>query len=641
MLVSKDWLQTYFDKKLPEATRLADLLSMHSFEIEDIKGWDVDDIFDIKVLPDRACYALCHKGIALEISVLSKMKLKDRDVLKVKSVDSKELEIYVKDKEQCLRYVGRRAGNIEVADSPEWLRARLESVGERSINNIVDLANFVMSEINQPMHVFDADKVEGGIDIRLSKKDEVIETLDGKEIKLHEGILIIADKEGPLAIAGIKGGKRAEVNRNTKNIIIESANFNSSAIRLNTKKVDIKTSASKRFESNISPELALEAMDYFSFLLSEECKDVSFGKIIDIYNKKSERFEISLLVEEVNNVLGTKLSSVQILDILSSLGFEVKETKGKLSARVPFERTDVRLKEDVIEEVGRIYGYENIEVRLPPPIRGRAMIPKDFYYLEEIKNVLTDLGFNEVSLYTLTDRGQLEVAYPLADDKKFLREDLSGGLLNSVNKNYQNLPILGLKEVKLFEVGRVFGKNGERVHIAIAYKSLVSKKSRKEEEEGINLALRTISERIGLNFPFKINSSEKGSFVEFDVTELFVFSKSLSTYEGLGFEKNSKNIFRLFSLYPFVLRDVALFVPKDTDKKEIENIIRDISGVLLIRFDLFDIFSKKMEDGAEKISYAYHLVFQSDKKTLTDVEVNEVMEKIYSEFKKRSDWQIR
>jgi phenylalanyl-tRNA synthetase beta subunit len=228
-----------------------------------------------------------------------------------------------------------------------------------------------------------------------------------------------------------------------------------------------------------------------------------------------------------------------------------------------------------------------------PSLRGRAMIGKDFYYIENIKNILNDLGFDEVSLYSLVSKGFFEIVYPLADDKKALREELSTGLIECISKNFQNLPILGLKAVKIFEIGRVFGKNGEKTHVCLGCKSVIGKNSRKNDEEFIQNALKIISEKLQVNFSFRVSSSEKGSVVEFDITESFVFSKSPDSYKDLNFENTSKNVFKHFSQYPFVLRDVALFVNNDDAQKEIEEMIKRICGDLLIRFDLFDVFKKK------------------------------------------------
>src|SRR3989344_8875242 len=269
MLASFKWLQTYFDEKLPEAEKLADILNFHAFEIDGIKGWDTDDILDVKVLADRACYAVSQRGIAGEISASGNFKIKTSEIKPVKVSLKKIPEIEIKKLAFCARYIGRRVENIKISKSPAWLIERLESIGERSINNIVDATNFVMFDIGQPLHAFDADEVKGTIQVRLAKNGEKMTTLDNREATLDPSVLVIADDEGPIAIAGVKGGKRAEVTNATKSLILESANFDRSAVRVTSTALMLKTGASRLFEAGLSPQLAEEAMNRFSALIAE------------------------------------------------------------------------------------------------------------------------------------------------------------------------------------------------------------------------------------------------------------------------------------------------------------------------------------------------------------------------------------
>ncbi len=640
MLISKDWLETYFDQKLPEGDRLAEVFNFHSFEVEEIKSWDTDEILDIKVLADRACYALCHRGIAKELSASANIKLKEQKVdLPKENIKSKP-DIDVVDNKLCFRYVGRRVENVKVAESPSWLKARLESIGERSINNIVDVANFVMFDIGQPLHAFDADKIVGTIKIRKAKKGEKITTLDHREIELGPEILIIADEEGPLAIAGVKGGNRAEVTFDTKNLVLESANFYSSSIRLTSTGLNLKTGASRRFEANLSPELAGEAMDAFSSLISTLCKDAKFGPKNDIYNKKQNPVKIIIETDFIRNVLGIKIEDQDILSILSKLEIEVKGKNGVLSITPPFSRMDLRIPEDVVEEVGRIYGYEKLSSDLPPKLRGRAMVNKNFYYSEKIKNILVENGFSEVSLYSLKGRGFLEVAHPLASDKKFLRENLADGLSECLKQNALNAPILGLSEIRIFEVGSVFSKNGERVHLCVG-RQFVGKKERSNDDI-IREINNLLNSTLGMVLSTKITSGPTGAVAEFDITDVFTTHRSPNSYDDLSFElSKTYRKFLPFSTYPFVLRDIAVFTPKGTTEEDVLNIIKEESGELLKRTDLFDVFTKKMSNGEEKTSYAFHLVFQSMEKTLNDVEVNEIMDRVTKRMNAREGWQVR
>src|SRR3989344_3405006 len=635
MLTSLKWLQTYFEQKLPEASRIADLLNFRAFEIDDIKAWDTDEILDVKVLADRACYALSHRGVAGEISVAGNIQQKVVKTKIVKEEIEKKPEIEIKKPALCPRYIGRRVENVKIGKSPEWLIERLESIGERSINNIVDAANFVMFDIGQPLHAFDADKIKGAIEVRLAKKGEKMTTLDNREPELDSTVLIIADKEGPLAIGGVKGGKRAEVTDQTKNLILEAANFNASSVRLTSTALGLKTGAAKRFEANLSPFLADEAMAAFSSLIKDLSQNAKFGPVNDVYKKKAKQVVIEVTEEEISQILGVKVAGDEIVSILAQIGAGAKIKGPKIMVEPPLIRTDLNIGEDIAEEVGRIYGYEKIISNLPPSIRGRAMVNKNFYYREKIKNILIEQGFSEVSLSTFTNKGFFEVAKPLADDKKFLRINLSSGLIEALGKNAQNAPIIGLKDIRLFEVGSVFGETGEKVNLAIGRLSLV-KKDGQRNEDILNEVISMIGSALDMPLSVKISSGSSGGIVEIDITDLFRTARSPSSYDDLVFDKPSDKKFMPFSQYPFVLRDIAVFTPSGTDKDEPQTAIEKEGGELLQRVELFDKFEK---DG--KISFAFHLVFQSFKKTLTDVEVNEVMERITKEINAKSGWQVR
>src|SRR3989338_3342570 len=464
MLTSLKWLQTYFEQKLPEASRIADLLNFRAFEIDDIKAWDTDEILDVKVLADRACYALSHRGVAGEISVAGNIQQKVVKTKIVKEEIEKKPEIEIKKPALCPRYIGRRVENVKIGKSPEWLIERLESIGERSINNIVDAANFVMFDIGQPLHAFDADKIKGAIEVRLAKKGEKMTTLDNRETELDSTVLIIADKEGPLAIGGVKGGKRAEVTDQTKNLILEAANFNASSVRLTSTALGLKTGAAKRFEANLSPFLADEAMAAFSSLIKDLSQNAKFGPVNDVYKKKSKQVVIEVTEEEISQILGVKVAGDEIVSILAQIGAGAKIKGPKIMVEPPLIRTDLNIGEDIAEEVGRIYGYEKIISNLPPSIRGRAMV-----------------------------------------NKNFLRINLSSGLIEALGKNAQNAPIIGLKDIRLFEVGSVFGETGEKVHLAIGRLSLV-KKDGQRNEDILNEVISMIGSALDMPLSVKISS---------------------------------------------------------------------------------------------------------------------------------------
>ena len=342
MKISYNWLKEYVSK-LPKPEKLADLLTMHSFEVDEMKeirfrSGKSDFVLDINVLPNRTHDCLSHIGIAKECSALLNSKFQMPDIKLKKEKKLKEnniIEVEVKDNKLCPRYTARAITNIKIKSSPKWLKERLEAIGQKSINNIVDATNYVMFETGQPLHIFDFDKVENAsqnsrlkkIIVRKAKKNEQIITLDGEKHDLDNDILVIADSHEPLAIAGIKGGGKAEINENTKNIILESANFNSVNIRKTSRKIGLRTEASIRFENKISPEFTEFAIDRLTDLIVKLSKPIkpSVKTRIDVYPRRTNPYSLGLSVKKVSNLLGVKISEQEIISILKRLGFVVKK----------------------------------------------------------------------------------------------------------------------------------------------------------------------------------------------------------------------------------------------------------------------------------------------------------------------------
>jgi len=311
MLISYKWLQSYFDEKLPPPEKLAERITFSFAEVESIQTIDSADrrrnytqtdaerenkdvVFDVKVLPDRACYALSHRGIAYEVGAILGLKKKTIEYPQPEVKKTRPLLVRVESPELCSRYMARVVENVTPKEMP-WVKEHLEAIGQRSINPIVDGANIVMFDRGQPLHAFDADKVEGGIIVRRARKGERLTTLDNREVALDESVLIIADEKSPLAIAGIKGGTKAAVTNAARSIILEAANFNPSYIRKTAERLGIKTDASKRFENKLSPEMASVGMNDFTAYLFEMDGDISVGEIIDIYSNVLKNIRIDSL----------------------------------------------------------------------------------------------------------------------------------------------------------------------------------------------------------------------------------------------------------------------------------------------------------------------------------------------------------
>ncbi len=637
MKISYNWLQTYFDKPLPKPEELQELFSLRAFDVESLdKLGTGDSVLDIKVLPDRACYALSHKGIADELHAIKGLSLKKKGELKeIPLGTQRKPTLIIEDHKLARRHVSRIIEGVTVAESPTWLQERLTAIGQRSINNIVDATNFVMMDMGQPLHAFDADKIKGAVVIRAARMGETVVTLDGKNVSLEPTTIILADDTAALDIAGIKGGKKAELNAQTTSILLSSANFDPVSIRRASFKTGVKTDAAKRFENNPSPELATEGMEAVTRLILELCPKAKAGEVVDVYPDKVQPKTLSISAKFIAGVLGTSISKEEIVDILERLSVKVEAQGDVLSLTIPTLRRDLVIPEDIVEEVGRIYGYERVTGVVAPPPKTPPKLSKEFYYTEKIKNILVEKGFSEVSLYTMVAKGDIEIAKPLASDKAFLRTNLSFGMERSVKMNTLSAPFLGLDEIKEFEIGKVFTDSGEFLSLAIGV-SLIKKVKGKTSEGSVKEVFEALGAGLGLSLKPIITNFQPLAVGEVILENLFETLSEPRPYADLHFSEPADVKYKKFSLYPFIVRDVALFVSADTKAESVVQLIKENAGELVVRGpELFDEFSK---DG--KKSLAFRLIFQSFDRTLSDEEVNSVMEKVYIALKGKS-WEVR
>ncbi|MFZ3016006.1 MAG: phenylalanine--tRNA ligase subunit beta [Minisyncoccia bacterium] len=616
MKISYKWIKEYI-KDLPAPEKVAEAIILHAFEVEsidkvgDLSAQAGDTVFDIKILPDRAHDCLSHFGIAKEISGILGLEIKEKES-KIFELKPTELEIEVQD-EKCLRYMGRIIKNIKVEPSPLWLKERLEAIGQKSINNIVDAANFVMFDLGQPIHSFDLDKLGSPkIIVRNAKNDEKITTLDKKEIKLDDSMLVIADEKDPLVIAGIKGGIKAEVDNSTRNIVIEVANFNPTTTRKTSKKINILTDAVKRYENEISPELCEKAMNDITDLVVKLAGG-EVENIVDIYPDKQKERKISFSVDFINKKLGEKVSSSDIENILKKYEYQYKFDNKNFEIVVPTLRLDLNIPEDMVEEIGRAYGYEKISPEVPK-IDFKPKTNETFYKILFARNKLLDDGYCEVMTYSFCNTGEVEVLAS-ASDKKFLRTNLSDGLKESLKLNKLNSPFLGINEIKIFEIGTVFKKDKEEIHVAYSDKK--------------NIVEKTLEEFFSEN-----SSLEEHGY--FSAEKFLVLASSRSQVSSKeNSEKNKK--LKMWSLFPFISRDIAVWTPEGEDPEQIRQILVENGTELLAKEPyMFDSFTKE-----GKTSYAFRLVFQSYDRTLTDEEINPIMTKISHKISENSSWQIR
>lgn len=686
MLISYNWLQKYFKEPLPTVSDLADTLTMGIFEIDAVNevsvknsdGEDVKDfVFDVKVLPDRAPYCLSHRYIAKEISALLQMEYVVPEIIDFdEDYSIRGVSVTVGDTSICPRYSARRINNISVKESPAWLKNTLEVLGQRSINNIVDLTNYIMLECGQPLHAFDADKVKGTIHIRKAIEGEEIVILGGTSIKLPSTTLVVSDDEGSLAIAGVKGGQRAEIDANTKNIILESACFDRSSVRKTSQQVGIRNESSKRFENGVTPERAGLGMAMFTSLLSvmsaTNTDKIAIGMVTDIYENPALPKSFSVSISKINQRLGLNISTDKIQKILESIDMSssIDESDAdNLNIVVPEYRSDILIDEDIAEEVGRIYGYDKIEGVVEE--KGTTVLEnKNFYYHNILRKILVEDGFSEIYTYTLTDNGDVQIQNPLTIERGYMRKNISDQFSKKFLPNIKNADLIGTyqsgvalrPQVKIFEIGKIFDEScNERYALAFGVAS--GKGKNKLDEVDIEKVVNKIVDSLNVDNPankisrddFYKNSISfmkniegdaqtvfSGLVIEFDLDKIIdILAQPVKNIEVNDIYNIPKNKFQKISPYPFSVRDIAVFLPGEKGQEsQIEDAISTAlnsvgKSELLVKKSLFDIFTKNKEGEPIKTSYAYRLVFQSQEKTLSEEEINECMKAVTDECIKR------
>lgn len=627
MKVSLPWLQHYFEAPLPSVEVVADALTFHSCEIEEIEG----EMIDVKVLPDRASYALSHRGIALEVSASLGIPLQhDPLALPVPSLPAtNELSVEVDDA-YVLRHMGALVRGVKVAPSPEWLVQMLASVGQRSINNIVDATNYVMLNIGQPLHAFDVDTITKDgevtrIDIRRAHEGEQVEVLTGETYTLGEDMFVVADATSGTAldIAGLKGGMHSGVTEKTTSLFISVGTYDGTLIRKMSQQLKLWTDASLRYQNRPSPELCAYGMRDILKLIT----DIAGGEIVgavDIYPRPQVTTPVTVSLAQIKSRLGTDYTLEQVRAVFDRLLFTYTVEGDTLTVTPPFERKDIVIPEDLIEEVGRVVGYEHVlPVQLPP----LATVPDQavFRGIERIKDMLTERGYSELSTQSFAREGDIELANPLDQTRPWLRASLVANMEDALTRAVAVAPrVFGpLPEVRLFELGSTFTKDAEHMTLCIGHQAV----SGKTKPASLDQTVMQLREE------YEITPSLKNE----TVVE-FTLSQEKLRHLGEGYEVPSahQGMYVPFSPYPFALRDIAVWVPEGTEETEVATLIQQRAGAYLARMDLFDRFQKE-----GRISYAFRLVFEAQDRTLSDKDLDPAMKDITQALQAREGFEVR
>ncbi|MCH8208148.1 MAG: phenylalanine--tRNA ligase subunit beta [Nitrospinae bacterium] len=690
MIISVDWLKEYVDLDFP-LVELEETLTMGGLEVEGIERVELadgskTDAMEINVTPNRG-YCLSHIGVAREVAALAKRKLSlpdpDAELLRFmgKTPVEDRVSVSVADETLCPRYSAIAVENVTVGPSPKWLADRLTAIGLRPINNIVDITNFVMMEYGQPLHAFDRNLLgDASIVVRRARAKEPFVSLDGAELKLDTETLVIADAEKPVALAGVMGGANSQVTSETKAVVLESAYFDPVTVRKTSKKYGLRTDSSFRFERGVDIEAVITAQSRAALLIKELAGgDICAGRI-DIYPNPQKPRAIPLRISRVNQVLGMSLGAEEILGYLKTLGLSVKEDKPGEAylLEAPSYRPTLAREIDLIEEVARLHGYKNMTALRPRATVSAALLTPMQKTVSEIREILCHAGYSEAVNYSFIEDDlarEFKTVYgddateviplsnPISSDMGTMRTSLVPGLLKAAARNLNK----GQKPVKIFEIGKVFFRGSdvnnhvEKVSLAALAVGQYEYDVWKDPAKGYDFydlkgTLESLLSQFKLSGIYEY--CEKPFLMPGQAALCRIGEKSIGFLGALAtpvlrkldidkpayvFELDLDALveslpgtarFSPIPKFPETFRDISILVDKSVPSQRVSDLIREVSGPLVSRVELFDQFEgNKLEKGKKSLTLA--LAFRSPERTLTDEEINPLFEKVVQTLKEK------
>ncbi len=608
-----------------------------------------------------------HLGFSREIRTVLGLKINPKNKkIKISKSDKSPIQIKVLNTDLCPRYMAVVMEEVKIGPSPLWLQDRLRNLGINPINNVVDITNYILMELGQPLHAFDADRIQNNkIIVRRATKGEKFSALDGQEYELSNEDLVIADVKKPIALAGIIGGEESSINKNTKRIVIESANFSPANVRRTSWRLGLRTEAVVRFEKGLPLVFSESGLGRAIELVHKLAKGKLAGKIYDLKSKKAEIFlrqkrEIVFEPEEARKFIGEGIKDEVIKKILQGLGVEIKIKKDKWFAKMPDWRPDLDIFEDLIEEIVRIYGSEKI---IPKPILGELYPVRqtpEFILERKIKSILIGLGFSEVYNYSFTDikgikyfndnKDYRKIDNPLNAEQQYLRQSLIPGLIANAEKNLHHF-----SNFRIFEIGKVFSleerkkisglifnqeqesiKQDKDVYQTVCQKKCFIVKNIVEliiEEIGLEKENLIYSQNISLKSIIKHQNKEIGFMGE--TNKNFAYFE-LDLYSLLETERKIREYKKIIN-YPPVKRDLAFLISRDISWREIYQALK--IDDLIVNIEPFDIF--KDREFGDKCNLGFHVIYQSFKGTLKSEHVNEIEKRIIKIMKEKFNAQLR
>ncbi|MBO6516191.1 MAG: phenylalanine--tRNA ligase subunit beta [Bacteroidia bacterium] len=633
------------DKNATPGTLLTDLI--------DLKD---DYQIEIGLTPNRGD-AASHLGTARDIQAMTQAQIQMPALAECPPLNKPGISVSITDPELCPRYTGILLTNVSVKESPDWLKERLTSIDLKPINNVVDTTNFVLHELGQPIHAFDADKIEGEIIVRKSTNGETITTLDEEERKLSGNELLITDSAKPLALAGVFGGHESGVTESTTNVFIESAYFDPAVVRKSAKTHGLNTDASFRYERGCDPNITEVALKRVVYILREVAGAEIASDISDFYPTPIQNATIDLNIDWLNRFCGTKLTAAEVEDILVRLDMTILQSSSTdLQVSVPPYRSDVLRNIDLAEEVLRIYGYNNVEI--PTRLSMTPAIQPDFNPLHvrnQVADLLVSKGFHETMSNSQTKKNEettnnpVELLNPLSVEQAIMRTNMNDGILGSIayNINRKN------KDVLFFEFGKTYFKTesgfSEQNNLALAVSGLSN--STNWNTPGVEAdyfflkgILESLAYRLGVTEKklfkcLRLEAVNKATLKSFGIKQP-VYMAVINWDNLLNQVKNVRFSLDDVPVFPVVTRDLSLVLDQTVQFKEVERLVKEVIGNYLKTFDIFDVYEgDKLEDG--KKSYAISVKLYDSVQTMTDKKIDKLMEKLMTRLESQVNAVIR
>lgn len=659
-----------------------DAQSQVGSDLKDSLKLSEEVVYELSITPNRPdCLGV--QGIARDICVSENKNFVSRQIAQIKVSQNPEYyPIHIIAQDACPRYSARIIRNVQIGPSPDWLIERLAHAGMRSINNIVDITNYVMLETGQPLHAFDLDKLKSGkIIVRNAQDSEEFMTLDGKLHKLSEENLLICDGELPVALAGVMGGENSEVDENTQNVLLESAYFSPVSVRKTAKKLGISTEASKRFERGIDPNGIAHASDAATAMVCEYANGNACSHLLDNYPVMIEKARINFRPKRANLIIGEEIPAKDARIILVNLGCEVSDGDNCFVVQAPTFRPDLTREIDLVEEVARVYGYDKVMPAKVDHIHFRQSQDKSVSLQDSIKQAAVQGGLSEVLTFSfvseksalpfIKDSSKLaRLLNPLSEEMAVLRPSLFASMLPAIAYNINRKAV----DLRFFEFGSTFSAAGsnsieEKNKFAAVLTGAQSLHSWEYSGRAVSFfdakgLCEAILEQFGL-LPHDVQVSEAdvdfysyAAKLTHEKTEIghvgklhpsvlaqFDIEKEVFAFE-LDFTKLQDRIataskkYQPISPYPFVERDLAIVVEQSVPASGVMDCIRRAGGKYLTDIQLFDIYTGKQID-ADKKSLALSIRFQSPEKTLQDVEIENAINKILKQLQKELKASLR